>query len=281
MRPRGSTPAGSAEAAVPALNSRRRSVAEQRDRLAADLDQPRDRARAEPIAQFVGHQVARRHDRPFGLVARVHDRVELLEHPVGLVLGPEVVDVQEVDRGEAVEQVDQAAGRLERLAQQVQQARQRVDRHRAPGVECLLGDEHRERRLAGADVPDDPQAAARVEVALDRAHVGAHELDLVGRGAREVADRGPLEGHAAVAARNPALEAARARRRDPPGAALAVACRVRRLVDEEAAAVADPERAPAGAGTVVAAARARLAAEVLDRGRLLGEALERRPAHCA
>ena len=41
-----------------------------------------------------------------GLVALVDERVELLEHPVGALLGPEVVDVEEVDRGQALEELE-------------------------------------------------------------------------------------------------------------------------------------------------------------------------------
>ena len=49
-----------------------------------------------------------------------------------------------------------------------------------------------------------------------------------------------VEGHAAVAAWDPARQAAGPRARDPGGAALAVARGVRALVHDEAAAVADP-----------------------------------------
>ena len=38
------------------------------------------------------------------LVALVDQRVELLEHPVGALLGAEVVDVEEVHRGQALEE---------------------------------------------------------------------------------------------------------------------------------------------------------------------------------
>ena len=183
--------------------------------------------------QLVGHQVGGRHDRALGLVAGVDDRVELLEHPVGAVLGAEVVDVQQVDRGQPIEEVEQAAVGLHRLAQQVQQPRQRVDRDRAPGVERRLGDEHRERRLAGADVALDPQAAPGVDVRLDRLHVAAHGANLIRSGPGHVADRRSLEGDAAVALRDPALEARACARRSRSARRRqrAVAGRVRRLVD--------------------------------------------------
>ena len=70
---------------------------------------------------------------------------------------------------EPVQEVEHALLRVHRLAQQVQQPGQRVDRDRAPGVERRFGDEHRERRLARADVALDPQPASGVEVLLDRA----------------------------------------------------------------------------------------------------------------
>ena len=61
-------------------------------------------------------------------------------------------------------QIELPAGGVHRLAQQVQQTRQRVDRDRATRVEGRFGDEHRERRLAGAHIALDPQAPAPVEV---------------------------------------------------------------------------------------------------------------------
>ena len=42
--------------------------------------------------------------RALALVALVDQRVELLEHPVGALLGAEVVDVEQVDRGQALEE---------------------------------------------------------------------------------------------------------------------------------------------------------------------------------
>src|SRR6185312_14938846 len=117
----------------------------------------------------------------------------------------------------------------------------------------LFRDEHRERRLAGADVAHDPQPAPRVEVGLDPAHVAAHHLDLVRRAAREIAHRRALEGDAAVAARDAPHEAARAGGGDAPRTALAVGGGVGLLVDDEAAAVTDAERASRLAGALAGA----------------------------
>src|SRR3954452_24771319 len=65
--------------------------AEERQRVAAHLHQPRDRPCADLLRQLVGRQVRRDDDRALVLVARVDDRVQLLEHPLGLALGAEVV----------------------------------------------------------------------------------------------------------------------------------------------------------------------------------------------
>ena len=103
-------------------------------------------------------EVRRHHDRPLLLVARVDDRVELLHHPVARLLGADIVEVQEVHRGQAVEEIDVRglAVALERGPDLRQQPGQRVDRHAAPGVERRLGDEHRERRLSGPRVAHQP-----------------------------------------------------------------------------------------------------------------------------
>ena len=105
----------------------------QQQRVAAHLDEPRDRALADLLAaaragsRFVVSTTAR-----LVLVARVDDRVELLEHPRRALLGADVVDVQQVDGGQAVQQRGEAGLRVvvERLAQQAEQPRQRVDRDR-------------------------------------------------------------------------------------------------------------------------------------------------------
>src|SRR6201992_412571 len=78
-------------------------VAEHRH-FVADLGQPRDGPRTDLLLELFVGQIGRDHHRAFGLVALVDQRVELLEHPVGAFLGAEVVDVEEVDRGELVEE---------------------------------------------------------------------------------------------------------------------------------------------------------------------------------
>ena len=78
-------------------------------------------------------EVGRDQHRALGLVALVDQGVELLQHPVGAFLGAEVVDVEEVDRGQALEEgeVGVAAGLgVVGLADPRQQFRQRVDRDR-------------------------------------------------------------------------------------------------------------------------------------------------------
>ena len=132
---------------------------------------------------------------------------------------------------------------VDRVADQVEQPRQRVDRHRAPGVERGLGDDHRERRLARADVAHQPQALAGVEVRVDVAHVAPDLLDDVGGDARDFRHGRALEGHAAVALGDaplqPAVRSWRSARRGSRSRTPCCVC----LVDEEAAAVAQPERA--------------------------------------
>ena len=106
-----------------------------------------------------------------GLVALVDQRVELLQHPVGAFLGAEVVDVEQVDRGQPLEEGEVGvAARLGVVgaADPRQQLRQRVDRDRLAGFQRRLGDQHRQRRLAGPGVAEEPEAAAfgeaRVEI---------------------------------------------------------------------------------------------------------------------
>src|SRR5262249_53711219 len=108
-------------------------VAEQRHGVAADLDEARDRARADLLLERGLVEVRRHDDRALGLVALVDDRVQLLEHPVGALLGPEVVDVEEVDLGQPPEELE--VGLLARVGvvgapDPRQQLRQRVDRDR-------------------------------------------------------------------------------------------------------------------------------------------------------
>src|SRR3954467_8651714 len=98
----------------------------QQQRVTAHLDQARHRATADLLAQLGLVEVRRDHHRAPVLVARVDDRVELLEDPRRALLGPDVVDVQQLDGGEALEQDAERGFRpvVERLAQQAQQPRQ-------------------------------------------------------------------------------------------------------------------------------------------------------------
>ena len=106
------------------------------------------------------------------LVAGVDDRVELLEHPRARLLGAEVVDVQQVDarpggpaaRGRSCPSVV-VVGR----ADLGEQARQRVDRHRAPGARGRPW--RRASPASSCRCRRRPRttARARVEVLVDRA----------------------------------------------------------------------------------------------------------------
>ena len=81
----------------------------------------------------VSIEVRRDHDRALLLVALVDERVELLEHPVGLLLGAEVVEVQQVDVDERRKNSDVralAAVGVVGVADLGQQARDGVDRDR-------------------------------------------------------------------------------------------------------------------------------------------------------
>src|SRR5437016_1901826 len=62
----------------------------------AHLTQPGDDARADLLLQLVFCGVGGDHKRPLVLPALVDDRVELLEDPLGALLGAQVVEVQEV-----------------------------------------------------------------------------------------------------------------------------------------------------------------------------------------
>ena len=112
-------------------------------------------------------EVGREHDRAAAvLVARVDDRVELLEHPRRALLGADVVDVQQVDRAQAVEQLaERELRRRRRTCRAAAPAAAAASRSRPCGRASMrgLGDQHRQRRLARADVADEPDAAALVE----------------------------------------------------------------------------------------------------------------------
>src|SRR3954466_5203454 len=113
-----------------------RVLAVQRDER-AHLLEARHRALADLLDELVAFQVRRDDHRALVLVARIDDRVELLEHPIARALGADVAHVQEVHGGEAVEEVDvrALAVGLERRADLGEQARQRVDRDAASRVE--------------------------------------------------------------------------------------------------------------------------------------------------
>ena len=181
--------------------------------------------------------------------------------------------MQQIHRRQPVHERDHAAFGVHRFPQQVQQARERVDRDRASRLDGRFGDEHRERCLPGADVSLDPEPLAAVEVRVDRAHVAADGADLIRGGSRHVADGRALEGDSLVAAGDAAGKAAGVRRRDARRPAGAVPRRVRVRIDDEATAVA-------GAGRARAAARAGSQVRDLEvlRELLLEEAI---PGHCA
>src|SRR5918999_184214 len=63
---------------------------EQRQGIAADLDQAGDRAGADLLLEVGGIEVGGDDHRTLRLVALVDDRVQLLQDPVGPLLGPEV-----------------------------------------------------------------------------------------------------------------------------------------------------------------------------------------------
>src|SRR3954453_7625000 len=72
----------------------------------AHLLEPRHRPLGDLLDELLAVEVRRDHHRLLRLVARVDDRVELLEHPGRGLLRAEVVDVQQVDAGRPVEQLD-------------------------------------------------------------------------------------------------------------------------------------------------------------------------------
>ena len=93
---------GSVLSLWPRAPGRRRCAGPRRTAAAGrrDLDQARDRALADLLLELVDGEVGRDEDRALLLVALVDQRVELLQHPVGLLLGAEVLEVEQVDRDE-------------------------------------------------------------------------------------------------------------------------------------------------------------------------------------
>jgi hypothetical protein len=212
----------------------------------AHLLQARDRAQTDLVGQLVRRgDVGGQHDAALVLVARVDQRVELLEDPRAGLLGPDVVDVQQVDLGQAVQQlgVGLRGVVVERRAQLGQQTGQGVDGDGAARVDRGPRDEHGQRRLARPDLAEQPQAAPLVEVLLDAAGEVADDADLH-RG--HLGDRRRVEGHEPVLAGDDGRQAARAGAGHPRGAAAAVRRGVGLLVDDEPAAVADVEGAVGG-----------------------------------
>ncbi len=158
--------------------------------------------------------------------------------------------MQQVDLGEPAEElgVGTGGGIVERRADLREQAGQRVDRDAAPSIQRLARDEHRERRLAGSDIAEEPQSTALGESLVQCAHVAPHHVDLraghVGHG------RG-VERHAPVSTRYHGRQRASAAVRDELRPAGAPAHATSVLVVDPAGAVAAVERA----GVVHAASR--------------------------
>ena len=144
-------------------------VAEQRQ-LVAHLGQPRDGARVDLLAQRLAvEELVVMHHRALVLVAGVDDRVELLQHPVGLALGADVVDVQQVDRGQAVQQLDVRALGSVGVADLVEQPRAAS---RSPTVRpassAALETSMASVVLPVPDRPHEPQPPPGVELVVDR-----------------------------------------------------------------------------------------------------------------
>ena len=114
--------------------------------------------------------------------------------------------MQQVHRGQALEEVEVGLPRLGVVgaADPCKEARQRVDRDRALRLHRRLRDQHRERRLAGADVAHQPQPIPLVEPLVDLLDELLHRL--VDRQlrpvARHVGDRRAVEADAPVLARD-------------------------------------------------------------------------------
>src|SRR5919201_844114 len=170
---------------------------------------------------------------------------ELLEHPLGALLGAEVVQVEQVHLAEAAEQLGVGTSGivLVCLLDVGEQSRHGVDRYRAPRLESRLRYEHRERGLAGTDVAEEPEPAAGIKVLLDASDELAHALKHV---RVHVADRPAIERDPPKALRDSGADPP-ARRTTQPALATWTGTRdVRFLVKQPAAAVAEAIRAEAG-----------------------------------
>src|SRR5437763_12782895 len=72
----------------------------------AHLTQPGHDARTDLLLELVLGGVRCDHERALVLPALVDDRVQLLQHPVGALLGPQVVEMQEIHLRQPPEQVE-------------------------------------------------------------------------------------------------------------------------------------------------------------------------------
>ena len=151
--------------------------------------------------------------------------------------------MEQVNRGQAIEQLDVRALGSVGVANLIEETRERVDGHRTPGPQGRLGDQHGQSRLARADRPHEPQPAPGVELLVDR--VG--EPPRGGDDWRvDLGDRRSVERDVAIAARDDGRQAARLGLGHPLRAAAAVKGRIGLIVVGEARAVADAERALVG-----------------------------------
>src|SRR3954451_19481261 len=88
------------------IGSRVAAIASHDRDLHAHLGDARDRPGPDLSAQLVRVEQVGGHDhRLLLLPALVHDRVELLQHPLGALLSAQVVDVQQVNGAEALEEL--------------------------------------------------------------------------------------------------------------------------------------------------------------------------------
>src|SRR6202043_2792408 len=114
---------------------------EQPQRLTAYGEQAGEGSLAELLPEVGNLEVGRQYHRALVLITGVDDRVQLLQHPICLVLDSKVVYVEEIDGGKAFQEAHHTAVRLDGAADQVQQSWQRVDRNRASRVDRGLRDE--------------------------------------------------------------------------------------------------------------------------------------------
>ena len=152
------------------------------------------RSAAPALSGFGVREVRGHDDRAAVLPALVHDRVELLQHPLGLLLRAQVVQHEQVDGAEPPEDAHVAVGgvAVEGALDLGEETRHGEDGVGAPGVLGGLRHQDGEGGLAGPDGPVEPQPAAGLQVLLHRAGEGAH---LAEDGAVERHDRLAVERH--------------------------------------------------------------------------------------